>query len=111
VNALRPYHDLKKRGVLLEAASEKLRVDAPAGELTAEDRTALLEAKPVVLNLLSGRGGPHEDRRRFEARPGRHPGYTSFYDPDSDEWYDFPTRDCFPSIGGNQRQTQKGRET
>ena len=48
---------------------------------------------------------------RFEARPGRHPGYTSFYDPDSDEWYDFPTRDCFPSIGGNQRQTQRGRET
>jgi hypothetical protein len=96
VNALVLYHDLKKRGVLLEAHGEILRVDAPVGELTDEDRKALAEFKPLLLGFLAGK--PQDDGRRFEARPSRHPGYTSLYDPASDEWHDFPTRDCFPSV-------------
>ena len=98
MNALTLYHDLKKRSVFLEASpdGDKLRVDAPAGELTEGNKTALAEFKPLLLRFLAGR--PQDDGRRFEARPSRHPGYTSLYDPVSDEWHDFPTQDCFPSI-------------
>jgi hypothetical protein len=98
VNALVLYHDLKRRGVLLEVDGEKLRVDAPAGELTDEDKAALAAAKSVLLKFLSGREETQDDGRRFDARPSRHPGYTSLYDPVHDEWHDFPTKDCFASI-------------
>jgi hypothetical protein len=96
VNALVLYHDLKKRGVLLEADGETLRVDAPAGELTDEDRATLVEFKPLLIRFLAGRS--QDDGRRFEARPSRYPGYTSLYDPTTNEWHDFPTQDCFTSI-------------
>ena len=101
MNVLTLYHDLKRRGVRLEAAGEQLLVDAPAGELAEEDRAALAEFKPLLLRLLSKRGPTEEardDGRRFDARPSRHPGYTSLYDPTEDEWHDFPTKDCYPSI-------------
>jgi TubC N-terminal docking domain len=108
VNVLAFYHDLKKRGVLLDADGEMLRVDAPAGELTDEDRAALAEFKPLLMRFIAGR--PLDDGRRFEARPSRHPSYTSLYDPASDEWHDFPTRDCFPSIveEANGHREQEG---
>jgi hypothetical protein len=101
VNALLLYHDLKKRGVLLEADGEHLKVDAPAGVVTEEDRATLLKFKPILLGFLSRaakRTEEQDDGRRFEARPSRHPGYTSLYDPIHDEWHDFPTRECYPSI-------------
>jgi hypothetical protein len=41
VNALSLYHDLKTRGVHLEAQGEHLKVDAPAGVLAEVDRDAL----------------------------------------------------------------------
>jgi hypothetical protein len=53
VNALSLYHDLKKRGVTLEAEGEHLLVDAPTGVVTEEDKAILYEAKPVLLRLLS----------------------------------------------------------
>ncbi len=34
MNALSLYHDLKERGVILQADGERLRVDAPAGVVT-----------------------------------------------------------------------------
>ena len=76
-------------------------MDAPAGVLAQEDRAALLECKPVLLRFLTGRQGrqePVDDDRRFRARPSRHPGYTSLYDPVENRWHDFPTADCYPSI-------------
>lgn len=108
MNALRLYNDLKKRDIHLEAAGENLKVDAPAGALIEQDRTALLEAKPDLLRFLSGRHRePADDSRRFDARPSRHPGYTSLYDPVEERWHDFPTRDCYPSVvalAGGQRE-------
>ena len=94
------YHDLKRRGVRLEADGGRLIVDAPAGELTEGDRAALAEAKPVLLRMLNPRAveEPEDDGRRFDARPSRYPGYTSLYDPVVGEWHDFPTKDCYPSI-------------
>ncbi len=112
MNPLKFFHGLKARGVNLEAVGDNLKVDAPAGVLTEEDRAALVEHKPLLLRLaaIGGRreesGEPEDDGRRFAARPSRHPGYTSLYDPVGDEWHDFPTRDCHPSIIAI---TRKGR--
>ena len=99
MNALRLYHDLKRRDIWLEEDGENLKVDAPVDALTEQDRAALLEAKPDLLRFLAGRHRESaDDGRRFDARPSRHPGYTSLYDPVEDRWYDFPTADCYPSI-------------
>ena len=100
MNVLALYHDMKKRGVRLEADGGRLIVDAPAGELTGRDKVALAEAKPALLRMLAPRADeePEDDGRRFDARPSRHPGYTSLHDPTEGEWHDFPTNDCFESI-------------
>lgn len=102
MNALSLYDDLKKRGVRLEANGERLVVNAPVGIMTDELKAALSEAKPALLRLLSRYAAKEESRRddgrRFDARPSRHPGYTALYDPVEDEWHDFPTKDCYPSI-------------
>jgi len=101
VNALFLYHDLKKRGVILEADGEHLKVAAPAGVVTEADKTALIEYKPIILRSLSRPAESTEERddgRRFKARRSMYPGYTSLYDPVDGEWHDFPTKDCFPSI-------------
>ncbi len=110
MNALKLYHDLKKRDIYLEADGENLKVDAPAGTLTEEDLAALTEFKPVLLKFLAGVQGrrePEDDGQRFDARPSLHPGYTSLYDPVEGRWHDFPTKDCYPSVvslaGGNRK--------
>lgn len=111
MNALSLYHDLKKRGVILEADGEHLKVNAPAGVLTEEDRAGLVEFKPILLRIVSRQATqePSDNGRRFDARPSRHPGYTSLYDPDADEWHDFPTKDCYPSIVAlAQKKRKKG---
>lgn len=53
MNALSLYHDLKERGVILQADDERLLVDAPAGVVTEEDKNAILEVKPLLLRFLS----------------------------------------------------------
>ena len=110
MNALRLYHDLKKRDIRLEFADENLKVDAPVGALTEEDRAALVKFKLALLKFLAGaqaRQEPEANGRRFDARPSRHPGYTSLYDPVEGRWHNFPTRDCYPSVlalaGGNRK--------
>jgi hypothetical protein len=109
LNALKLHHDLKARGVNLEAADNALLVDAPAGVLTEEDRAALMECKPVLLRFLSRtQQEPEDDGRRFDARPSRHPGYTSLYDPVEGRWHDFHTKDCYPSIVTLASRHRKG---
>ncbi len=106
MNAKRLLDDLRGRGVRLEADGESLMVDAPAGVVTDEFKSLLVEHKARVLGILRfeerfTRKAPQHDQddgRRFNARPSRYPGYTSLYDPTADEWHDFPTRDCYPSI-------------
>ena len=100
MNVLALYHDMKKRGVHLQADGENLMVDAPAEALSEKDRAALAEAKPVLLKMLAPRAAEEhkDDGRCFDARPSRYPGYTSLYDPAEGEWHDFPTKDCYPSI-------------
>ncbi len=111
MNTLSLYHDLKARGVILEADGEHLKVNAPAGAVTEEDKAALRELKPSLLKLLSNTEETVETRgegRHFKTRRSKHPGYTSLYDPIHDEWHDFPTKDCFPSIVAEAREQKKG---
>ncbi len=110
MNALALYHDLKKRGVILEADGESLKFDAPAGELTEEDRAALVEFKPILLKFLSRlkQSAQADDGRRFKIRRSRYPGYTSLYDPVEGRWHDFPTKDWLPSIVAEANSRRKG---
>ena len=98
MNVLLLYHDLKARGVILEADGDRLLVDAPADTLTERDKDTLLEFKPALLKILARKEEPQDDGRRFDARPCSITGYTSLYDPIHGEWHDFPARDCYPSI-------------
>ncbi len=110
MNALGLYHDLKARGVVLAAWGESLKVDAPVGELTEEDRAVLVRSKPALLKLCRS-GGPQksaDDGRRFKVRRSKYFGYTSLYDPVEGRWHDFPTRDCLPSIVAEANTNRKG---
>ncbi len=103
MSVLALYHNLKARDVTLEADGENLKVSAPAGVLTEEDREKLRKFKPVLLRLSRAGERVQEtenDGRRFgfDARRSKYPGYTSIYDPIEGEWHDFPTKDCYPSI-------------
>jgi hypothetical protein len=95
MNALKLHHELKARGVNLEAAGEDLRVDAPAGVLTDGDRAALVECKPVLLAFLSrpAEAGP----RRSEARWAG-PGWIRILDPDTGEWHEVSASTCLPGV-------------
>lgn len=111
MNALSLYHDLKARGVILEADGEHLKVNAPAGVVTEEDKAALREFKPALLKLLSKTEESAQDRddsRHFKTRRSKYPGYTSLYDPIHNEWHDFPTKDCFPSIVAEAGKSNRG---
>ena len=108
MNALLLYHDLKERDIRLEVDGGRLKVDAPVGSFTEEDKAAMLEAKPILLKVLADNDQPQDDGRRFAVRPSRYPGYTSLYDPIHDEWHDFPTHHCFPSIVAEAGTRRKG---
>ena len=65
MNVLTLYRDLKRRGVRLEADGGRLLVDAPAGELSGQDRAALAEVKPALLRMLALKAD--EERRLLAA--------------------------------------------
>ncbi len=100
MNALSLFHSLKARGVILESDGDKLKISAPTGTLTEGDRAALVEFKLILLRFLSIQAtqDPEDNGRRFQSRRSKYPGYTSLYDPIHNEWHDFPTKDCLPSI-------------
>jgi hypothetical protein len=104
VNAKLLLDDLRGRGVSIETDGEHLLIDAPFGVITDELKARLSEHKARVIGILKFeqrflKDRPEQDDgRHFAVRPSRYPGYTSLYDPVHDEWHDFPTRDCFPSI-------------
>ena len=49
---------LTASGVTVEAVDDRLRIDAPQGTLTPELRSALVEQKPALLELLRIPGRP-----------------------------------------------------
>ena len=109
MNAHALLDDLRSQDVHLEAEEGRLLVDAPAGTFTDELRLVLTEHKPSLLKVLEWERCKHEEahRRGFVARWSREPGWISLHDPTTGEWYDFPARDCFPSIVVESRAHRK----
>lgn len=97
MNTLSLYHNLKARGVILKAEDHRLRVDAPAGELGADDR-AVLRVQTDTPEAALRAGVAEDNSRRFDARRSKHPEYTSLYDPVHGKWRHFPTKEGYPSV-------------
>ena len=106
MNALSFYHNLKSRGVILQAKGKFLKVDAPAGVVTEADRAALLEFKPILLNFLS-RPSEEESQRRSEARWSG-PGLIRILDPFTNEWHEWPAAKCLPGVVAEADRSRKG---
>jgi hypothetical protein len=109
VNALKIYHDLEARGVILEAQGEQLKINAPAGALTAEDRTALVEAKLKLLEFLSRpREEPQQASERESVARWAGPGLVKIRDPFTGEWHEWPTAKCLPGVVAEADRRKQG---
>jgi TubC N-terminal docking domain len=106
VNALSLYHDLKKRGVILEAQGAYLKVDAPVGVVTEEVKTALVEFKPTLLKLLSR--APEEQPLRESKSCWSGPGLIRILDPFTNEWHEWPAVKCLPGVVAEADRRRKG---
>ena len=109
MNALKLYHDLKARGVILEAseAGEHLKVDAPVGAVTDEDRAALVEFKPALLKILSRAVGEEKPLRESKARWSG-PGLIRILDPFTNEWHEWPAAKCLPGVVAEADRRREG---
>jgi hypothetical protein len=109
VNALSLYHDLKERGVILEAQGEYLKVDAPVGVVTEEDKTALVEFKSKLLTFLSRpREEPQQVLERESVARWSGPGLIRIRDPFTGEWHRWPVAKCLPSVVAEADRNRKG---
>ena len=103
------FHDLKARGVILEAQVEFLKVDAPVGELTEADRSTLKEAKPKLLELLSCRiEEPHGAPKRDSGTRWAASGLVKIRDPFTGEWHEWPAAECLPGVVAEADRRRKG---
>jgi len=99
VNALSFYHDLKARGVILKAQGEHLKVDAPTGVLTEEDKDVLKEFKPNLLKFLSRpveMSDQSPERESLARWAGS--GLIKIRDPFTREWHEWPAVECLPGV-------------
>jgi TubC N-terminal docking domain len=108
VNALSLYYDLKERRVILEAQGEYLKVDAPAGVVTEEDKSALVEFKPVLLEFLSRPEGSPRGPKRKSAVRWAGPGLVRIRDPFTGEWHEWPAAKCLPGFVAEADSNRKG---
>jgi hypothetical protein len=108
VKALALYHDLKARGVNLEAcqAGKHLKVDAPAGVVTEADRAALLEFKPTLLKFLPL--APEERAQRKSEARWSGPELIRVLDPFTNEWHEWPAAKCLPGVVAEADRRRKG---
>lgn len=103
--------ELRERDVLLEADGLTLHVDAPAGALTDELRTALRENKHALIWHVE------RERRRLEEAASRglvikwarEPGYLSLHDPTTGEWHEDRASDCPPSVVESAKAQRRRR--
>ena len=109
MNTVSLYHDLKERGVILEAQGEYLKVDAPAGVVTEEDKIALIEFKPKLLTLLSRHAEqPQEAPERESVARWAGPGLVKIRDPFTGEWHEWPAAKCLPGVVAEADRRRKG---
>jgi hypothetical protein len=106
VNAISLYHNLKERGAILQAQGAHLKVDAPVGVVTEEDKTALVEYKSVLLKFLS-RTPEVKPLRNSEARWSG-PGLIKICDPFTEEWHEWPAAECLPGVVAEADRQKKG---
>jgi len=110
VNALSLFHDLKARGVILEAQGEHLTVDAPVGVLTEEHRAALKEFKPDLVRFLSRpREEPQKAPERESVARWSALGLIMIRDPFTGEWHEWPAVECLPGVVAEADRRRKGR--
>ena len=90
--------ELRARGVRLQAEGLTLHVDAPAGGLTGELRSALRDNKRDLIRLFERERLRLEeaDRRGLIVKWARQPGYVSIHDPTAGEWHEVATSECPP---------------
>jgi hypothetical protein len=109
VNALSLYHDLKARSVLLEAQGGHLRVDAPIGVLTDEDKAVLKEHKPRLLKLLClPQKESQEAPERESLARWTGPELIRIRDPFTGEWHEWPAVKCLPGVVAEADRRRKG---
>jgi TubC N-terminal docking domain len=109
MNALSLYHNLKERGVILEAQGELLKVDAPAGLLTEEHRAALKEFKPKLLKLLScPQKEPQQEPKGESVARWAGPRLIKIRDPSTGEWHRWPVDECLPGVVAEADRLRKG---
>jgi hypothetical protein len=106
VNARSLYYNLTERGVILEAQGEYLKVDAPVGVVTEEDKTALVEFKPTLLRFLSRT--PEEQPLRESKARWSGPGLVKIRDPFTGEWHERPAAKCLPGVVAEADRSTKG---
>ena len=106
MNARSLYHDLKERGVILEAQGEYLKVDAPAGVVTEEDKSALIKLKPTLLRFLSRT--PEEQPLRESKARWSGPGLVRIRDSFTGEWHEWPAAKCLPGVVAEADRRTKG---
>jgi len=113
MNASSLLEDLRRRDVILEAEGDLLNVDAPAGAITDDLRTALVENKVRLLKLLARERQKLEKagRRGLAIRWSEYPTWIALHDPSTGEWHEWPAADCFQSMvaEANRHRQKRGR--
>ena len=109
MNVLRLFHDLKARGVILEARGDLLKVDTPAGVLTEADRSALRDLKPKLLEVLLWPASSAEEApERDSVARWAGPGLIRIRDPFTEEWHEWPAVECLPGVVAEADRRRKG---
>ncbi len=92
--------DLHARDAHLKVEGLTLRVNAPAGVITDEDRRMLQENKRALIRYLERERLKLEaaDRRGLVIKWSREPGYLALHDPTTGEWHEVKASECPPSF-------------
>jgi predicted metal-dependent hydrolase len=92
--------DLRARDVSLKIDGLTLRVDAPTGVITEEERKTLQENKRTLIRHLERERLKLEkaDRRGLVIKWAREPGCIALHDPTTGEWHEVKASECPPSI-------------
>jgi Asp-tRNA(Asn)/Glu-tRNA(Gln) amidotransferase A subunit family amidase len=94
--------------MVVEVHGEHLKIDAPAGMLTEEDRAALMEFKPKLLKFLSHTyEEPQEGPERARAWPAGQ-GLVQIRDPFTGEWHELPAAKSLPGVLAGADRRRKG---
>ena len=105
--------DLRTRDAHLKVEGLTLRVDAPAGVITDEDRRTLWENKRALIRHLERERLRLEeaDRRGLVIKWSREPGYIALHDPTTGEWHEVKVSECSPStVESAKAHNRRARE-